>query len=194
VRIRRAILLFGLVNARLYSALLPLWEGFDEAFHYAYVETLWQDRQFPVLGRTLIPRDVSLSFEFAPLSHVVRQTISNGTTVPQTPMSRWHRSGRVLAGCAIALWTWVLIATWTVKLFPLYSGAVAAPMRPRDLAAWYTYGARAHMGDLSLLALTPASLLNTGLIVSVLLGVALGGILVRNLAGGGARQAACSST
>jgi hypothetical protein len=29
---RHAILLFAIVNACLYSGLLPLWEGFDEAF------------------------------------------------------------------------------------------------------------------------------------------------------------------
>ena len=51
-------MLFGLVNACLYSALLPLWEGFDEAFHYGYVETLWQTHRLPVLGRTLLPADV----------------------------------------------------------------------------------------------------------------------------------------
>ena len=42
LRLRHAIMMFGILNACLYSALLPLWEGFDEAFHYGYVETLWQ--------------------------------------------------------------------------------------------------------------------------------------------------------
>jgi len=80
VRIRDAILLFGIVNACLYSALLPLWEGFDEAFHYAYVETLWQTRRLPVLGRTLTPYDVSQSFQFAPVSGVVRRWIPEATS------------------------------------------------------------------------------------------------------------------
>ena len=72
---RNAILIFGVVNACLYSALLPLWEGFDEAFHYAYVETLWQTRRLPVLGRTLIPHDVTRSFQLAPVSYVVHRVI-----------------------------------------------------------------------------------------------------------------------
>jgi hypothetical protein len=94
VRIRNAILLFGIVNACLYSALLPLWEGFDEAFHYAYVETLWQTRRLPVLGRTLIPYDVFQSFQFAPVSAVVHRWIPEATSyhawfpLPQTEKER----------------------------------------------------------------------------------------------------------
>jgi len=78
--LRHLILLFGIVNACLFSCLLPLWEGFDEAFHYSSVETLWQTGHFPVLGRTLVPDDVARSFEFAPLSHVVQRWIPNATT------------------------------------------------------------------------------------------------------------------
>lgn len=66
-------MLFGLVNACLYSALLPLWEGFDEAFHYGYVETLWQTHRLPALGRTLLPADVWRSFVLAPVSPVVHR-------------------------------------------------------------------------------------------------------------------------
>lgn len=80
VRLRHAILLFGIVNASLYSALLPLWEGFDEAFHYGYVETLWQTKGLPVLGRTLVPDDVSRSFRLAPVSFVVHRQIPEATT------------------------------------------------------------------------------------------------------------------
>ncbi len=75
MRIRHWLLLFGIVNAALYSALLPLWEGFDEAYHYAYVESLWQTARIPVLGRTPIPADVLESFQLAPVSHVVQTPI-----------------------------------------------------------------------------------------------------------------------
>ena len=80
VRIRNVILLFAVVNASLYSALLPLWEGFDEAFHYAYVETLWQTSRLPVLGRTLVPNDVFRSFRIAPVSYVVHRSIPEATS------------------------------------------------------------------------------------------------------------------
>ena len=75
MRIRHWILLFGLVNAALYSALLPLWEGFDEAYHYAYVESLWQTWRLPVLGQSAIPQDVLASFQLAPVSHIVQKPI-----------------------------------------------------------------------------------------------------------------------
>ena len=80
MRIRHWILLFGLANAALYSALLPLWEGFDEAYHYAYVESLWQTWRLPVLGRTAIPADVLASFPLAPVSHVVQKPIPEATS------------------------------------------------------------------------------------------------------------------
>ena len=97
MRLRHAILLFGIVNASLYSALLPLWEGFDEAFHYSYVETLWQTKALPVLGRTLVPRDVSRSFHLAPASYIVHRQTPEATTydawfsLPQAEKERRRR-------------------------------------------------------------------------------------------------------
>ena len=81
---RKAILLFAVLNAALFAALLPLWEGFDEAFHYAYVESLWQTARLPVLGQTRMPADVSASFTQAPVSHVILRAIPEGT-----PFDAW---------------------------------------------------------------------------------------------------------
>jgi hypothetical protein len=97
-------------------------------------------------------------------------------------MSRCKRAGSVLAACIVAIWTWVLIATWTVKLFPLYSGAGAAPMRLRDVWDWYVHRVAVHMHDLSLLALAPAPLLYAGLLVSVPLSILLSAAVIRDLA------------
>ena len=72
---RRAILLVAVVNAALFGALLPLWEGFDEAFHYGYVESLWQSHRLPVFRQATVPYDVVASFELAPVSNVVRRAI-----------------------------------------------------------------------------------------------------------------------
>jgi hypothetical protein len=96
-------------------------------------------------------------------------------------MSLWKGFGPVLAACTAALWTWVLMATWTVKLFPMYSGGGAAPMRMHDLWNWYVHGAAAHTRDLSLLALGSASWLYAGLFVSLTLGVLLSAAIVRRL-------------
>jgi hypothetical protein len=97
-------------------------------------------------------------------------------------MSRWKRFGLVLSICAVAIWTWVLIATWTVKLFPMYSGADASPMRMHDLWNWYVHNAAAHMHDLSLLALAPAPLLYAGLFVSLALTILASTAVIRGLA------------
>jgi len=72
---RGAILAFAMVNAALFSALLPLWEGFDEPFHYGYVEELWQAKRLPVFARTPLPYDVVASFQLAPVSNVARRAI-----------------------------------------------------------------------------------------------------------------------
>ncbi len=80
MRTRRLILLFGLLNASLYAALLPLWEGFDEPFHYAYVESLWQTHRFPALGRSFLTGDVFQSFEFAPMSYIIHSATAQGIT------------------------------------------------------------------------------------------------------------------
>lgn len=72
---RKAILPFAIVNAALFSALLPLWEGFDEPFHYGYVEELWQSKRLPVFAQTPLPYDVIASFQLAPVSNVARRAI-----------------------------------------------------------------------------------------------------------------------
>jgi hypothetical protein len=80
MRKREFILLFAILNASLYSCCLPLWEGFDEAFHHAYLETLWQTGKFPVLGRTLVPVDIFQSFSLAPVGPVVHTWVPIATT------------------------------------------------------------------------------------------------------------------
>jgi hypothetical protein len=99
-------------------------------------------------------------------------------------LSRWRRAGPVLAACTAMVWAWILIATWTVKLFPMYSGAGAAPRRIRDLWNWYAHQAAAHTDDFSLLALAPVPLLYVGLVVSVALCVLTGAAVIRNLGTG----------
>jgi Predicted membrane protein (DUF2142) len=96
-------------------------------------------------------------------------------------MSRWNRLGRALAIAAVALCTWVLFATWTIKLFPLYSGGGAAPMHVRDVWDWYAHHAAAHATDLSLTALAPAPVLYAGLLISVALAAVLSIAVIRGL-------------
>jgi hypothetical protein len=98
-------------------------------------------------------------------------------------MSRWQRLGPVLAAATLVLWTWILIATWTIKLFPLYSGAGAAPMHVRGIMNWYMHDSIAHARDLSLLALAPAGLLYSLMLLSIALSLVLAGRLLSALWG-----------
>ncbi len=68
---RYLLIAFACLNAILYSSLLPLWEGFDEPWHYGYVQTLASEHRLPVLGKTYLSREVWRSMLGAPASHVV---------------------------------------------------------------------------------------------------------------------------
>src|SRR5262245_19742225 len=74
------LLLYGAVNACLYSALLPLWDGFDEPFHYAYVHHLRTAGTLPVFGQTPISGEIARSLRLAPASYLVKRNIPWVTT------------------------------------------------------------------------------------------------------------------
>ncbi|MDP9053663.1 MAG: hypothetical protein M3N93_05090 [Acidobacteriota bacterium] len=68
----RALVVYGVLNAAAYSCLLPLWEGFDEGFHYGYVQLLSTTGSFPVLGRASLSRNIWRSYELTPVSHYLQ--------------------------------------------------------------------------------------------------------------------------
>ena len=70
--VRAVLVVYGILNAVLYASVLPLWEGFDEPFHYAYVLTLEKQHKLPRLGKTELPAEVWASLHLAPASHVVQ--------------------------------------------------------------------------------------------------------------------------
>lgn len=72
---RWLLLAFAIVNAALYSCLLPLWEGFDEPFHYAYVQSLSVNGRFPVFGRSTVSDEINQSFQDVPLSRLLSVTL-----------------------------------------------------------------------------------------------------------------------
>jgi hypothetical protein len=73
--VRYALLGFGLLNAILYTGLLPLWEGFDEPFHYGYVQHLWATHSLPVQRQTVLSEEVWQSFPLAPASYLVKRNL-----------------------------------------------------------------------------------------------------------------------
>ncbi|MBV9303295.1 MAG: hypothetical protein JOY62_00595 [Acidobacteriaceae bacterium] len=70
----RLVLLFALTTAALYSCLLPLWEGFDEPFHYAYVESLAAGR-LPILQHTRIPSELRESLKLTPVGPILHRSL-----------------------------------------------------------------------------------------------------------------------
>src|SRR5678815_2292967 len=79
-RLELALLAYGALNAILYSTLLPLWDGFDEPFHYSFVQHLARTRELPVTGHTPISGEVQRSLELAPASHLVQRNLPFVTT------------------------------------------------------------------------------------------------------------------
>jgi hypothetical protein len=47
---------------------MPLWEGWDEAYHYSYIQELVEHAALPVTGKTIISSEIATSFKYAPLS------------------------------------------------------------------------------------------------------------------------------
>ena len=68
---RRLLVCYGILNSVLYISLLPLWDGFDEPFHYGYVQHLSTGRGLPVLDRTALSDEIWESIKLAPASQYV---------------------------------------------------------------------------------------------------------------------------
>ncbi|HLH01105.1 MAG TPA: hypothetical protein VKX49_32680 [Bryobacteraceae bacterium] len=75
MRIRLLITSFAVLNAVLYSALLPLWEGFDEPFHFGYVQYLANGWGLPDARNTHLSAEVATSLLLAPASPAVQHNL-----------------------------------------------------------------------------------------------------------------------
>jgi hypothetical protein len=63
--------MYALSNAALYCCLMPLWEGFDELYHYGIVEHFATHATLPVIGETTLSRELWTSLDFLPVSHYI---------------------------------------------------------------------------------------------------------------------------
>jgi hypothetical protein len=79
-RSRNLILSFAVSNAILYSCLLPLWEGFDEPFHFDYVQHLANGDGFPDPLMTRLSQEVHESLLLAPGSLSVQRNLPSVMT------------------------------------------------------------------------------------------------------------------
>lgn len=79
------LLALAVVSGVLYACVLPLWNGFDEPFHYGYVENLLVDRVVPELGRAQLTKEIEDSFRYTPLSRLFSMSVPGTATVEQWP-------------------------------------------------------------------------------------------------------------
>jgi hypothetical protein len=96
---RLALICYGILNSILYVSLLPLWEGFDEPFHYAYVQSLSHGCGWPVLRQTSISEEIWRSIAIAPGSYAVKKNLPVVTTYGEwfamEPMERARLRGQL---------------------------------------------------------------------------------------------------
>src|SRR5580704_3518841 len=78
--VRLLLIAYALVNAVLYSLLLPLWEGFDEPFHFGYVQRLANGQGWPDARTARLSGEVYASLLLAPASQAVKQNLPQVTS------------------------------------------------------------------------------------------------------------------
>lgn len=86
------LLTYALTNAVLYSLLLPLWEGFDEPFHFGYVQFIANGNGFPDPRTSRLSQEVGASLLLAPASLPVQRNLPEVTSYEE--FFRWPEAMR----------------------------------------------------------------------------------------------------
>src|SRR3979411_2134260 len=60
------------VRGVFYCSVLPVWEGYDEPFHFAFVQYLVSDNRLPVTT-TLVSREIQASLHSLPLPWMLQE-------------------------------------------------------------------------------------------------------------------------
>jgi len=89
---RLLLLAYAFTNVALYSMLLPLWEGFDEPFHFGYVQSLANGNGFPDPRESRLTEEVGASLLLAPASLLVQRNLPKVTSYPE--FFAWPESRR----------------------------------------------------------------------------------------------------
>ena len=78
--IHRLLLVYAALNAVLYSMLLPLWEGFDEPFHFGYVQQMANGQGLPDARSAHLSREVWEAILRVPASDPVKSNLPEVVT------------------------------------------------------------------------------------------------------------------
>jgi len=130
---RRLLLAYLLANAVLYSMVLPLWEGFDEPFHFGYVQCLANGIGLPDPRTSGLSQEVGSSLLLAPGSLSVKRNIPEITSYPEFfgwPESMRQQAHRQLRSIDTSL-RWQLSGTldYEAQQAPLAYAILALPER-----------------------------------------------------------------
>jgi hypothetical protein len=105
-------------------------------------------------------------------------------------LSRTQGLGQVLAIVIGSLWGYICIATYVVKLIPLYGGYGKGRSTLKEIAAWYLSSHHALTSMLSTISLAPPMMiyLETGLVAALAIAVISRLVFLINLAWPSRRQ------
>lgn len=153
---------YAAANAVLYSALLPLWEGFDEPFHFGYVQQLANGRGLVDLPEARLSNEVSDSLLCAPVSSTVKVNLPGAVTYERffswTPQRRARQRERENEIPHEGRWGESAIPNYEAHQAPLAYLVLAAPER---LILWVALPRRVLLLRI-VAALAGAALLGTG--------------------------------
>src|SRR5690348_12444860 len=70
-----------LVLGMIWSTVLPIWEGFDEPAHYAFIQYFSENGKLPVYGESTFSKEIFFTYNVLPLNYNLKQDtkISNQT-------------------------------------------------------------------------------------------------------------------
>jgi hypothetical protein len=129
----RNLLAYALANAVLYSMLLPLWEGFDEPFHFGYVQYLANGIGLPDPRTSGLSQEVGASLLLAPGSPSVKRNIREITSYSEFfgwPESMRRQAHRQLRNIDTGLrWQRSNILDYEALQAPLAYAILALPER-----------------------------------------------------------------
>ncbi|MGB8890374.1 MAG: glycosyltransferase family 39 protein [Candidatus Korobacteraceae bacterium] len=128
-----------------YSALLPIWEGYDEPFHFSFIQYLTVHKNLP-LSTTPVSREVQASLHLLPLSweqrlHVLTPPIYTEDSYWQLPAAD-RRALQEQARAIPPAWgaqTGTAPTMYEAQQAPLYYWIMSGPLR---LAAHWSLAAR----------------------------------------------------
>jgi hypothetical protein len=124
---------YALTNAALYSMLLPLWEGFDEPFHFGYVQYLANGKGFPDPRTSPLSEEVAVSLRLAPQSISVQRNLPQVTSYPEFfgwPDSRRRETHQQLSRIDPNLrWRSSIFIDYEAQQAPLAYAVLALPER-----------------------------------------------------------------